>query len=72
MAITPTYERTTERLNESLISKINATKPKQIGEKMINSGRTYLNALIYLADAIILIWAFISGQRKEVYTGVYA
>jgi len=71
VAFAPAFYGTSEKLNETMISKMKEGKPKQVAEKIINAGSTSFSLLIVVFDITILIWAFLTGQKKERYTGVY-
>jgi len=65
------YDQTLGKLNSTLISKMDAGIPKQIGEKIINAGRFTYNLLLYVGDIVAIVWGFMATNRRERYTGVY-
>ena len=70
-SLAPAFDKTSDRLNSTLISKMDEGIPKQIGEKMINSGRTMFDLLLFVSNIVIIIWGFMAHQQKERYTGAY-
>lgn len=71
VAFAPAFKGTSDKLEENLIDKMAEGKAKQVGEKIINAGANMYTLLIVVFDITILIWAFLTGQKKEVLTGVY-
>lgn len=70
-SIAPAFDKTTDRLNSTLISKMDEGIPKQIGEKILNSGKNMFNLLLFVANIVTIIWGFMAHQQKERYTGAY-
>ena len=69
-SIAPGYNTTILKLNETLGADLTG-KPKQVFDKMINSGISDFQLLIVVSDVVIIIWAIMASQRKERITGVY-
>ena len=65
--VTPIVHQFTQRVNVTSVSGVQAVD--SMGRHIEFMG-TVLNTVPYIVVGVVLLWAFMHSQRREVYTGV--
>ena len=69
-AVTPAFYAITDKLNSTLVMDMPEGKPKEVITKIINVGKGDWQLLIIVGDIAVILWALMTHQQEERYTGV--
>ena len=69
-AVTPAFYGVTDKLNSTLAMDLPEGEPREVITKLINVGRGDWDLLIIVGNVAVILWALMTHQQEERYTGV--
>ena len=70
-SLTPAFYQTTDILNGTFGQDIAIPEAKAVFDKILRVGREDFQLLIIVADIAVILWAFMTHQQEQRYTGRY-
>lgn len=70
-SIAPAFEKTTDLLDENLLPGLPEGPARDVFIKIVSRGKADFQLLIIVGNIAVILWAFMTHQRQERYTGRY-
>ena len=70
-SVAPAFEKTTDLLDENLLPDLPTGPARDVFIKIVSRGKADFQLLIIVGDIAVLLWALMTHQREERYTGRY-